>query len=91
MSWLSNLFGGGSSAAAEAETVEHEGFKITPTPIREGSEFRICAVIEKEIAGEVKTHKLIRADTVGGLDAAQTASINKAKQLIDQIGEQLFS
>ena len=91
MSWLSNLFGGGSSSAAEADAVEHEGFKITSTPIREGNEYRICAVIEKEIAGEVKTHKLIRADTVGGLEAAQTASINKAKQLIDQIGDQLFS
>jgi len=90
MSLFARLFGSGGGGK-EPEFEEYKGFRILPTPLREGSEYRICAVIEKEIAGEVKTHKLIRADTVGGLEAAQTASINKAKQLIDQIGDQLFS
>lgn len=88
MSILKRLFGGGD--APEPEKTEHAGFRITPTPIKESGGFRICAVIEKEIDGEAKSHRMIRADTVSGKDEADTASINKARQLIDQMGDQLF-
>ena len=84
MSFLSKLFGGG--AAPEPETTEYEGFAITPQPIKEGSHYRISAKIEKE----GKTHTLIRADTLDSLEAANDASVNKAKTLIDQMGDSLF-
>ncbi|MDG1076130.1 MAG: HlyU family transcriptional regulator [Planktotalea sp.] len=50
----------------------------------------MCAVIEKEIGGEVKTHRLIRADTIADIEQCREASIAKAKQMIDQMGERLF-
>lgn len=90
MSFLKKLFGGGASTQSEAEAEVYKGFAIKPTPISEGGSYRVCAVIEKEIEGEMKRHELVRADTVQGLEAAQTASVGKAKQLIDEQGDRLF-
>ena len=89
MSWLKGVFGGGSTRP-EAEPETYKGFTILPQPIREGTSFRISALIEKEIDGEVKTHTLIRADTLGELTAATDASIGKAKQLIEEQGDAIF-
>lgn len=87
MSFLKKLFGGGGEAsAAEAETEAYEGFSITPTPIKDGTQWRISAKIEK---GE-KTHTLVRADTVGDAQTAAEFSVRKAKQVIDEQGERLF-
>ena len=92
MSLFSKLFGGGGGATApQAKAEEYEGFTITPTPAKEGSKYRIGALIEKEIDGEMKTHTLIRADTLDDLQGANEASVGKAKQLIDQIGDRLFN
>lgn len=89
MSFFKKLFGGGDSPA-DAPKEEYEGFHITPTPISEGDTYRICALIEKEVDGEVRVHKLVRADTMRALDAAQSASLTKAKQVIDEQGERIF-
>lgn len=92
MSILSRLFGGGSGGAepqAEAET--YQGFTIFPEPQKEGNQFRIAARIEKEIGGEVKVHRLIRADMIGDRDEAVKASTGKAQQMIDEQGDGIFS
>ena len=94
MSLFSRLFGsggrdGGADAAANiAET--YRGFTITPAPRKDGSGYRISARIEKAIGGETKTHTLIRADTVNDVETAMTASLGKAKMLIDEQGEAIF-
>ena len=92
MSILSKLFGGGGTtkAAQTSEPVTYQGFRITASPMPEGSQFRIAATIEKEIGGELKTHQLIRADMLNDHKDAVEASINKAKVLIDQMGDKLF-
>ena len=91
MSWLSKLFGGGSAASAPSRpSEEHAGFRITPAPIAEGGQHRICAIIEKEVDGETRTHRMIRADVMNDADAAASASLAKAKAFIDQEGERLF-
>jgi hypothetical protein len=84
MSLLSKLFGGGS--AAEPSSVDHNGFAITPTPIREGSRWRVGARIDKD----GRTHELIRADMLDDLTTAREASVRKAKQMIDEQGDRLF-
>lgn len=38
----------------------------------------------------MKTHTMIRADTYMSLDAATEASLSKAKQVIDQLGDSIF-
>lgn len=88
MSIFKKLFGGGSSPAAKTEM--HKDYRITPTPIAEGNSYRICALIEKEIDGDTRSHNLVRADTVQGLDEAQAACIRKAKQVIDEQGDRIF-
>jgi hypothetical protein len=91
MSILSRLFGGGGKtppATVEPET--HEGFRIYAEPADEGGRWRINARIEKEVGGELKTHRLIRADTLDSRQAAADATLAKARQIIDEQGERLF-
>lgn len=90
MSILSKLFGGSGGGPAGPEPTEYQGFQITPDPMKEGSKFRISASISKEVAGETKTHKLIRADVLDSWDDAVDASVRKAKQMIDEQGDRLF-
>ncbi|WP_299349738.1 HlyU family transcriptional regulator [uncultured Shimia sp.] len=93
MSFLKKLFGGGGNSTQDApdiEPVDYNGYSIFPEPINEGSVFRISARIEKDIDGEIKTQKLIRADTVNSVEAANDMSVNKAKQVIDERGDKLF-
>ena len=91
MSLFSRLFGGKSNEASKpSASVEYEGFRITPEPMKEAQGYRLCAVIDKEVAGEAKTHRLVRADTIADIDVCREASIAKAKQMIDQMGDRLF-
>lgn len=84
------LFGRKGAEVKEAEAVTYQGFRIYPDPQKDGGQYRITARIEMDIDGETKTHTLIRADTIGGLEAATEATINKAKQVIDEQGKRLF-
>ncbi|MEO0503963.1 MAG: HlyU family transcriptional regulator, partial [Pseudomonadota bacterium] len=74
----------------EAAAEDYKGYRITPTPIAEGQQHRLSARVEKEMGGETRTHILIRADTVAGLEAAQAASVEKAQQVIDALGDGIF-
>lgn len=89
MSLLSRLFGSKPKETPDL-SVEYQGFRITPEPMKESQGFRLCAVIEKEVDGVLKSHRLIRADTIGDFDQCAGASVGKAKQMIDQMGERLF-
>lgn len=91
MSLLSRLFGSKSSESPATEAYEYEGFRITPTPMKEAQGFRLCAIIEKEVDGVLKSHTLIRADTIADVQQCNEAAIAKAKQMIDQQGERMLS
>ena len=91
MSFLKKLFGGGGESAKGAAGETYKDFRITPNPAKESVGYRIGALIEKEVDGQTRAHQLIRADTVQGLDAAEEASVSKAKQVIDEQGERIFS
>lgn len=88
MSLLSKLFGSRpkTPAPAEGKPEDYNGFTIIPTPIRDGSRFRLSARIEK---GD-RIHTLIRADMLDDLDGANAASVAKAKRMIDEQGDRLF-
>lgn len=94
MSFLKKLFGGGADQGAAAEKteqpVEYKGYQITPCPIAEGGQFRISARIDGNVNGEAKSHTLIRADVLRDQGEAAEASVGKAKQMIDQMGDQIF-
>lgn len=88
MSLLSRLFGGKAGNSPDPEL--YEGFAIYPEPVNEGGRWRIAARIEKEVGAELKTHQLIRADTLEDQETAVRESTAKAKVLIDEQGERIF-
>lgn len=90
MSLLSRLFGSKTPETPVDASVEYLGFRILPEPMKEAQGYRLCAVIEKEVGGTLKSHRLIRADTIADIEQCRDASIAKAKQMIDQMGERLF-
>lgn len=91
MSFFKKLFGGGAAAPAEAAKPEvYQGFSIYPEPVAEDRQFRLGARIEKDIDGETKVHHLIRADTFSAREQAAAAAVQKAKVVIDQMGDRLF-
>ncbi|MEC9343676.1 MAG: HlyU family transcriptional regulator [Pseudomonadota bacterium] len=92
MSFLKKLFGGKSGASGpSAEPVEHEGYFILPAPVAEGGQYRVCATISKEIDGEMKEHRLIRADLLPSAEEAVETTLRKAKQIIREQGDRIFS
>ncbi len=91
MSLLSRLFGGGGAtppAAAEPEV--YKDFNIFPEPVKEAGGWRISARIEKEIDGELKSHRMVRADTCDSAEMAEEITLRKAKGMIDQVGNAIF-
>ncbi len=88
MSLFKKLFGG--SAPPEQKAEDYEGYQITAEPQRDNNGYRIAARIEKNVDGKIFVHRLIRADTINDLSEAETASIAKAKQMIDQQGDGIF-
>ena len=95
MSFFKSLFGGGKSAASHAPTVpvlsvEHEGYLIEAMPFLEGGQYQIAGTISKEVGGELKVHKFVRADRAPALDDAAEMSIRKGKQIVEQVGERMF-
>ena len=95
MSFLKRLFGmgggaGEGAAAAPAGEQEHKGFVIRATPFKADGQFQTCAVIAKEVGGQAREHRLIRADRFASLDDAVEVSFRKARQMIDEQGERLF-
>ena len=89
MSLFSKLFGGGGKS--DPEPVEYEGFNIIPDPMPEGGKYRLSARIEKIVDGEQKTFLVIRADVFDSRDQAESLSIAKAKQVIDEQGDRIFA
>ena len=92
MSFLKKLFGGGGGSTKSAQKPEtYKDFTITPEPMTADGQHRISAIITKEVNGEMKSHHLIRADTLMTPEAAAEAAFDKARIMIDQQGDRLFN
>jgi hypothetical protein len=85
MALFSKLFGGGKTPeAAPSET--YKDFAITPVPQKESGGWRLAARVEKD----GREQMVIRSDVLQTKELAETVSIAKAKQVIDEQGERLF-
>jgi hypothetical protein len=90
-SFWARLFGAAAgSATAEAEAVEYNGYRVRPAPYPAKGQYQTCGTIEKEIGGELRQHRFVRAETHPSREAAVAFSIQKARQLIDEQGDRLF-
>jgi hypothetical protein len=83
-------FLGREIAEASGESIEYNGYRICPAPYRRMGQYQTCGVIEKEVAGEIKEHRFIRAEMYPSREAAVAFSVAKAQQIIDEQGERLF-
>ena len=91
MSFLKKLFGGDAAKeATPAKSLEHKGFTITATPYKDGGQYQTCGVVSKEVNGQRREHKFIRADRFASLDEAAEFSLGKGRQIVDQQSERLF-
>ncbi len=94
MRFLRRLFSSGSAPSetprADAD-VEYHGYTITPAPEKESGGWRLVGTISKGTGADRKIHQLVRADTGPDRDVIVAMTIAKAKRLIDEQGDRLFS
>lgn len=96
MSFLKSLFGiggdkaAGDAPAAVAKEAEHKGFIIRAMPYKEGGQFQTAGTISKEVDGEMKEYKFVRADRFSTLEEAADLSLSKGRQIVDEQGERVF-
>jgi hypothetical protein len=72
-------------------TVEYKGYRILPAPYRSNQQYQTAGTIEKDTPEGVKEHRFIRADTYASRDDAVAFTVSKAKQIIDQQGDRIFT
>ena len=95
MSFFKKLFGksessGDEAPAGPAGSLEHKGFTVLAEPFKEEGQFQLCGRVEKEIGGEVRSHKFIRADRFSSLEDAVQFTLTKGQQIVDEQGDRLF-
>ncbi len=84
------LLGGGEREPPRGETVEYQGYSITPTPMAQGGQYLTAGIISKETPEGRKEHRFIRADTHASAEAAASFAVRKGQQIIDELGERIF-
>jgi hypothetical protein len=91
--WLTGGGGGGGedASAAAGPAVEYNGYTIQPAPRRQRGQWLTAGVISKETPEGLKSQHFVRAETHAGADQANEFSVTKAKQIIDERGDQLFT
>ena len=82
---------GAANEAAPAEAVDYKGYRIRPAPYLSNRQYQTAGSIEKDTPDGLREHKFVRADTYASRDDAITFTIMKAKQIIDQQGDRIFS
>lgn len=96
MSFFKKLFGGGGEQAeAGGDKVlgeeSYKGFIIKAIHMPAGSEMQLAGTIEKEIGGELKTYRFVRADRMSNREDLVAIALSKGRQIIDEQGEKIFS
>ncbi len=93
--FLRRLTGGGDSddaaPGARGPAVEYQGYAIQPAPRRQGSQWLTAGLIAKEFPDGAKEQYFVRAETHASQDDASAFAVVKAKQIIDERGDKLFT
>lgn len=94
--FLRRLIGGGDggaegAGAAAGPAVEYNGYTIQPAPRREHGQWLTAGVISKDLPDGAKSQHFVRAETHASPEQAREFAVIKAKQIIDERGDQLFT
>lgn len=95
MSFLKKLFGGRSESKAPAGDKvlgeeSYKGHSIKAIEMRAGSELQLAGKIEKEIGGELKIYRFVRADRMSSVDDLTVLALSKGRQIIDEQGDAIY-
>jgi hypothetical protein len=93
MSFLKTLFGIRDRTPKPAEEMpeqEYKGFMIRAEPYGVGSQFQLAGSISREVDGQLRTHKFVRADQFGTAEEAASFALRKGCQIIDEQGLRIF-
>ena len=92
-SFFRSLVGSSESEGGQPDSrnaVDYNGYLIHPASRKEGSQWRTEGVITKDVEGETKEHRFIRADVYTTKEDADNCAVTKAKRIIDEQGDRLF-
>ena len=94
MSFFSSLFRRGaaadSSAAKASAPIEYKGYVICAAPYKNNGLYQTAGTIARELDGERKEHRFVRADAYASYDDAVAFTENKARQIVDLQGDKIF-
>lgn len=98
MSFWKNLFGGGGGSGSAGKSIEpavvaeeaYKGFTVKSLIMPVGSEYQLAGLIEKEIDGELKSYKFVRADRFSSKEDVVSFALAKGRQIIDEQGDGIF-
>ncbi len=93
---LKKVFGTGNGDTGETaeslgEPIEYKGYQIFLQPRALGGQFGVGGLIRKTTDGETREHVFIRADQAPSRDLCNEITLQKARNAIDTLGENLFS
>ena len=94
-SFFKKLFGGGaasdSGTAERGDPVSYEGLVIRAAPLPAEGQWRLAGVIVKPAEDGDLERDFVRADTFASREEAESFTIRKGKQIIDEQGDKLFA
>lgn len=96
MSFFKKLFGGGQAATTEPagdKVMGEESYKghlIKAIEMKAGGELQLAGTIEKDIGGELKLYRFIRADRMNSRDDLIALALSKGRQIIDEQGDHIY-
>ena len=69
----------------------YKDVEVFARPVKEESQWRIAGMLKKTIGGETVERRFMRADLLPDEGSAKSATLGKARLIIDQNGDSLWS
>lgn len=69
----------------------YQGIEVFALPVKEGGQWRIAGTLKRTVDGETVERRFMRADLLPDEASAKSATLGKARLIIDQNGASLWS
>jgi len=76
--------------AGEPDEV-YKDVEVFARPVKEGGQWRIAGTLKRSVDGETVERRFLRADLLPDEGSAKSATLGKARLIIDQNGSSLWS
>ncbi|MFC6671752.1 HlyU family transcriptional regulator [Marinobacterium aestuariivivens] len=82
--------GRGPGGRRSGEAIDYKGYQIFLKARPVDGLYGVGGLIRREIDGEVREHLFIRADQLPSREQCDEVTLQKARQTIDQLGDEIF-